>query len=65
MSIPAGSEAGSVYCTSIGIIDNFYVEESEYFTVHLEVEDLNIKIPPNAFAWATVEIKDDDGIQVC
>ena len=61
VSIPAGSKSGDIYCTQIELIDDFYVEKGEYFTVHLDVEDLNIKIPPNAFAWSTVKIKDDDG----
>ena len=60
LSFPAGSEVGAVTCTTINILDDEYFEGREEFFVHIEVDDLNIKVPPAATGWATVYITDND-----
>ena len=44
----------------IYIINDEEIEDVEYFSVHLVVEDLNIEIPATAVSWVNVNITDDD-----
>lgn len=61
ISFPVGSRPGAKFCASINIADDLVEESTEEFTVHLEVVDLNIVIPPAATSYVTVRILDDDG----
>ena len=57
LSLPVGSKEGASVCTSISIINNNETEDVEYFSVHAEVVDLNIKVSRRG---ATINIIDDD-----
>lgn len=48
---------GDTACTSIYIINNNETEEVEYFSVHVEVVDLNVKVTRGE---AIINIIDDD-----
>ena len=49
---------GDMVCTPVNIIDISTVEDTEYFTLNITVEDLNIIIPLSASSSATVNITD-------
>ena len=57
LSLPVGSEVGDTVCTSIYIINNNETEELEYFSVHVVVVDLNVKVTRGE---AVINIIDDD-----
>ena len=59
LSIPVGSGVGTIACTSIPIIDNNKTEDVEYFSVHSEVVDLNVKVSQEE---AIINIIDDGKI---
>ena len=61
LSLPVGSESGDKICIDVDIIDDVIVEETEQFAIHLLVHDLNVDVPM-AYAYADVNIIDDDGI---
>ena len=63
ISLPTGSESGDEICIDVPIIDDKVVEETEVFVIHLLVHDLNVDVPL-AYAYAEVQIIDDDGIYV-
>lgn len=57
LSIPVGSGVGAIACTSIPIINNNETEDVEYFSVHTEVVDLNVKVSQEE---AIINVIDDD-----
>ena len=58
LSLPVGSEVGDTVCTSIyNIINDNETEELEYFSVHVVVVDLNVKVTRGE---AVINIIDDD-----
>ena len=63
LSLPVGSESGDKICIDVDIIDDAIVEETEQFAIHLLVHDLNVDVPM-AYAYADVNIIDDDGISM-
>lgn len=60
LSLPVGSESGDKICIDVAIIDDAIIEEIEQFAIHLLVHDLNVDVPM-AYAYADVNIIDDDG----
>ena len=56
LSLPVGSKEGDIACTSIYIINDNTTEDVEYFSVHAEVVDLNIKVTQGE---AIINIIDD------
>ena len=60
LSIPVGSAVGALACTSISIINDEETEDLEYFSVHIDMEDLNIRVPSSSTESAIINIKDDD-----
>ena len=63
LSLPIGSESGDEICVDVPIIDDMVVEETEVFVIHLLVHDLNVDVPM-AYAYAQVQIIDDDGMSL-
>lgn len=63
--IPVGSQPGDPICFGINIIDDNIAENSENFTVHLEVQDLNAVVA-EPYSYATIRIIDDgEWIDAC
>ena len=60
LSLPVGSKSGNKVCIDVPIIDDTTVEETEEFVIHLLVHDLNVDVPI-AYAYANVQIMDNDG----
>ena len=63
LSLPIGSESGDEICVDVPIIDDMVVEETEVFVIHLLVHDLNVDVPM-AYAYAEVQIIDNDGMSL-
>ena len=61
LSLPVGSESGDEVCINVPIIDDTIVEDAEEFVIHLLVHDLNVDVPM-AYAYANVQIMDNDGM---
>ena len=57
LSLPVGSKEGATVCASISIINNNETEDVEYFSVHADVVDLNVKVSREE---AIINIIDDD-----
>lgn len=58
LSFPTGSEAGTRTCFTVTIIEDSYVENTEYFSVHVKLVDLNAWLM--GVFYITIHIYDDD-----
>ena len=56
---PVGSWPGDQVCFDIDIINDIITEGSEYFTVHVEVLDINTVVPM-AYSYALIHIIDEE-----
>ena len=65
ISFPAGSRNHDLICIHIRIIDDEIPEKNEYFSVHVNIVDLNAWVCGSTYV--NVHIYDDDGtcVYVC